>query len=127
MDSPQDFQLSYANPNIGDINSNNKANTPNNMYDPHKKDVNNCSINTYLPQGLEISFILNGDKQLANPNCWDGQAHSLSIFKTSKTLMLDNNNIEKSLIRIIKYVRSNKLLDNTKVDIPAITGFSQTV
>jgi len=35
--------------------------------------------------------------------------------------MLDNNNIEKSLLRIADYIRCNKLVDNTEVNIPAIT------
>jgi len=37
--------------------------------------------------------------------------------------MLDNNNIEKSLLRIAEYIRCNKLVDNIKANILAITGF----
>ena len=39
--------------------------------------------------------------------------------------MLNNNNIEKSLLRIADYIRCNKLVDNTEVNIPAITRFGQ--
>ena len=46
-----------------------------------------------------------------------------SFFGTNETLVLYNDNIEKSLLRITDYIRSNKLMDNTKADILAIAEF----
>jgi len=93
------------------------------MYNLHKESIDNYNINTYLSQDLEIFSILYRDKQLAISNSWNGQAHSLFIFKTNKTPMLDNNNIKKSLLRIAEYIRCNKLVDNIKANILAITKF----
>ena len=123
IDVIQDFQLSYASSNIEDNNSNNKTNTPSNIQNPYLENVTNCGINIYLPQSFNVSSILYRDKQLALPECWNGQNHPISIFSTSKSLIKDNNNIIKSLLRIVNYVKYNKLIDNNKEDILEITDF----
>ena len=123
IDVIQDFQLSYASSNLEDNNSNNKTNIPSNTQNPYLENVTNCGINIYLPQSLNVSSILYRDKQLALPECWNGQNHPISIFSTSKSLIKDNNNIIKSLLRIVNYVKYNKLIDNNKEDILEITDF----
>ena len=98
------WQLSYASPNDGDNNCNDKTNTPSNMQNPHEENVNNCSINMCPSQGFNISSIPYGDKLLDLSECWDGLNHLISIFGTRETLVVDNNNIVKSLLRIVEYI-----------------------
>ena len=64
LNKSQGFLLSYTTPNVEEINTHNEATAPNNMPNPHGEDVNNCSMNTCTPQGLEMSFIPYKNKQL---------------------------------------------------------------
>ena len=67
MDSPQDLQLSYANPNKGDNSTLNQATTPNFTHVPNKKSTNGYNMNMYSLQGINTFFILYRDKQPFRP------------------------------------------------------------
>ena len=67
MDSPQDLQLFYANPNKGDNSTLNQATTPDSTHVPNMKSANGCDMNMCPPQGIDTSSIPYGDKQPARP------------------------------------------------------------
>lgn len=49
------WQLSYTSPNVGVNKCNDKANTPSNMQNPHKENMDNCGTNMCSLQGFNIS------------------------------------------------------------------------
>jgi len=93
------------------------------MQNPHKENMDNCGTNMCSLQGFNISSIPYRDKLLALLKCWDGLNHPISIFGTREILIVDNNNIVKFFLKIVKYVKYNKLLNNNEEDIPAIADF----
>jgi len=75
------------------------------------------------PQKFETSSILYRNKQLAIPNSWGSKALSISLFETNESVVIDINNIEKSLLQMSEYIWNNKLKGCTELDIPALSGF----
>jgi len=67
MDSPQNLQLSYANPNKGDNSTLNQATTPNFIHVPNKKSTNGYNMNMCSLQGINTFSILYKDKQPFRP------------------------------------------------------------
>ena len=66
MDSPQDFQLSYATLNERNTNTLNKATISSNMPNLYEKNTNNYSMN--MCHLNETSYISYRNKQSAIPN-----------------------------------------------------------
>jgi len=56
----------------------------------------------------EVSLAYNID-QLMEPNTWDGEAHSISIFRSMEFLEIDIKNMYTSLLYMVNYIRSKKV------------------
>ena len=100
----QGFLLLYAFFKEREVNIHNKATIPSNMPNPQGEDVSNCGMNTCEPQGLESSSISYRDKQLAEPNSWNGKALPLSLFGTIEFLEIDSKNISTLLLCMADFI-----------------------
>lgn len=56
----------------------------------------------------EVSLAYNID-QLMEPNTWDGEAYSISIFRSMEFLEIDIKNMYTSLLYMVNYIRSKKV------------------
>jgi len=82
-------------------------------------------MNTCTLQGLELFSIPYKDKQLAEPNSWDGKALSISIFGTMKFLDIGSKKISTFLLQMADFIQNRKLISNTEKNILVLSGFEQ--
>jgi len=52
------------------------------------------------------------------PNVWDSEAHSISIFESMEFLEIDAKNIFTSLLHMANYIRSRKVKSGSINNIP---------
>ena len=84
------------------------------LYD-NSQDTNACQAEEF--ETSSISYTAN---QLADPNSWDDEAHSISIFSTNDFININTANITTLLHRISIFIRDRCLNSRSKKDIPAI-------
>jgi len=63
--------------------------------------------------------------QLVEPNTWNGEACSISIFRTMEFLEINLKNIFTSLLPIADYIRNKKIEKDKANDISELKGFSE--
>ena len=96
----------------------NKAYLPNSV--PQDNGINYLAT----PPDLEPSAIPWQANQPADPQLWDGNFSSISLFGTDEFLDSDAKNIACSLQRIATFIKQRPLGDKDGQDIPQISGFS---
>ena len=74
------------------------------------------------PQGLESSSIPYGDRQLTEPNSWDG---NIFLFSIIEFLDINSKNISTSLLHMANFICNRKLVENTEKDIPSLSSFGE--
>ena len=60
--------------------------------------------------------------QPTEPNTWDGEAHSISIFRFMKFLEIDTKNMFTSLLYIANYIKVKSGFIN---NVPQLKGFGE--
>ena len=60
--------------------------------------------------------------QPTEPNTWDGEAHSISIFRFMKFLEIDTKNMFTSLLYIANYI---KVKSGSINNVPQLKGFGE--
>ena len=103
-------------PQINMPQCHNEANSP---LSPHANDSNH----SVSPPDLEPSAIPYQANQLADPQLWDGNFNSISLFGTDEFLASDAKNIACSLQRIATFIKQRPLGDKNSQDIPQISEF----
>jgi len=63
--------------------------------------------------------------QPIEPNAWDGEAHSISIFGFMEFLEIDAKNMYISLLCMVNYIRSRKVKSGSINDVPQLKGFGK--
>jgi len=103
-------------PQINMPQCHNEANSP---LSPHANDSNH----SVSPPDLEPLAIPYQANQLADPQLWDGNFNSISLFGTDEFLASDAKNIACSLQRIATFIKQRPLGDKNSQDIPQISEF----
>jgi len=76
---------------------------------------------------MEPSVIPCAINQPADPQLWNGNFCSISLFGMNEYLEDNTKNITCSLLRMIVFIRQCKLEDKTAEDIPQISEFGYMV
>jgi len=106
VESPDSPILSYATIREKETVSANQAPASTPMHTPHASDSFNTNVlhsedsnNTFPPQGMEPSVISYSINQPMDPQLWDGNFCSVSLFGTNEYLKGDLKNIVCLLLR----------------------------
>jgi len=69
--------------------------------------INNQNMNQ--PCSFNSTFISYKELQPVNPELWDGQSHSVSIFRTIESINKDLKNIKTLFYHITDFIRNKNL------------------
>ena len=91
------------------------------------QDVNEASnvhVLELQQEVYEISLVYNINNP-TEPNVWDGEAHSLSVFRTWEFLEINSKNMFTLLLCMANYIRSKKVLKDKANNILELNRFSK--
>ena len=83
------------------------------------------NTNTHSSQGFTNVLISYEINQLIEPNAWDSEAHSISIFGTIEFLEINSMNMMTSLLYIVSFIKNRSTKHNLVNDITQFKGSSQ--
>ena len=106
---------------------NNEALTPNNIPSPWGESETINIPDMCLQQKFYAVLLPYNVNQLVEPNVWDGEVHSVSIFNTMEFLEIDSKNMFTSLLCIANYIRSNKIKKEKANNIPELKNFGEVI
>ena len=78
-----------------------------------------------MQQKFHVVLLVYYINQLVEPNTWNGEACSISIFRTMEFLEINLKNIFTSLLPIAGYIRNKKIEKDKANDISELKGFSE--
>ena len=114
----QDIQKSVNSNKVGGQRVINEALALNSMPSPWvKHEATDISGNNSQHSHYEVPLAYNINYPM-EPNVWDSEAHSISIFESMEFLEIDAKNIFTSLLHMANYIRSRKVKSGSINNIP---------
>jgi len=95
------------------------------LYKIYLSVIDSNNTNTCSSQGFtNVPIPYEVDKPV-EPNAWDGEAHSISIFGTMKFLEIDSMNITTSLLCMANFIKNRSVDCKLANSITQLKGFGQ--